>query len=275
MIPLLISVFVASLLGSVHCAGMCGPLAACAGACNSTGLGRRVRTIGTYQLGRLTTYLIIGAIAGMLGGGLNLGGQVLGFQRAAVWIAGSMLILVGVFELVRRLGGWTPQFHLPPRLLQKLAKLNRAATKLPPLWRALTIGLLTGLMPCGWLYAFALSAAATAQPVTGMMVMGAFWAGAVPMLVAISWSSSAILSKLLQRFPYATAIVLIAAGLMTITYRQGFASMADLRANFEQTTAESRDADGDDDGQYNGLIDQIDSLDHEKMPCCAAREASE
>ena len=274
MTPLLISVFVASLLGSVHCAGMCGPLAACAGACNTKRSGPRVKAIAAYQLGRLSTYLVIGAIAGALGSGLNLGGQVLGLQRTAVWVAGSMLILVGVVELVRRLGGWTPQFQIPPRLLQSIAKLNRAATKLPPIWRALTIGLLTGLMPCGWLYAFALSAAATAHPLSGMAVMGVFWAGAVPMLVAISWGSSAILSRVLQRFPYATALVLIAAGLMTITYRQGFASAADLRANFAQPAITQDEANSDGD-PYNGLIDQIDSLDHEQMPCCAAREASE
>ena len=68
----------------------------------------------------------------------------------------------------------------PGFVLRIGARVNRLVRERPPVARALLLGLFSTLLPCGWLYAFAVLAAGTGGPWTGMLVMAAFWAGTVP-----------------------------------------------------------------------------------------------
>jgi len=85
--------------------------------------------------------------------------------------------------------------------------------------RALIIGLCTTLLPCGWLYAFVITAAGTASPIFAAATMFAFWLGTLPMLVTMGAGVRSVLGPLQRRVPVATAIVLLAAGLYTIAGR--------------------------------------------------------
>lgn len=222
--------------------------------------------MSAYQGGRLVVYCLIGAIAGIVGTGIEETGTLLGLQRAAVWIAGSLLIGVGLVELGRVSGFWSASLHMPERFVQGLARLHRATMKLSPTARAGTVGVLSGLMPCGWLYAFALSAAATARIDTGMLVMAVFWAGSVPMLTTIGWGGSAALAKLVRKAPYVTALVLIAAGLFTLSYRQ---------VNVFESSAAAQDivTSSEESNPNDSLINHIQSLDHQELPCCADHDS--
>lgn len=271
MIALLTSVFVASLLGSAHCAGMCGPLVVCSGGGRDATRRQRAGAMVAYQLGRLTIYCIIGALAGLLGRGISESGALFGLQRAAVWLAGSLLIGVGLLEVCRVRGYWTPRLQMPNRMVQLLATAHRKSMKLNPASRAATVGLMSGLMPCGWLYAFALSAAATARIDLAVLVMAVFWAGSVPMLALIALGSSAFFTRLMKRVPYATAIALIAAGLFTLSHRSHIdlsnqAAASDLTA--PNATNESSPI-SNASGSFANLAEHVDSLDHAEMPCCA------
>ncbi len=93
--------------------------------------------------------------------------------------------------------------------------------KLQPTQRALAIGLLTTLLPCGWLYAFALTAAGTGSPIYGAVVMAVFWVGTLPVLVSLGASVQLALGVLGKRLPVLCAMALIAVGLMTIGGRMG------------------------------------------------------
>ena len=86
---LIIAVVTASLLGSFHCIGMCGPLAIWASGSGDQ-VERRTLAFATtlYHFGRLCTYMVAGLIAGAIGGAIDLGGEVLGYQVAAARVVG-------------------------------------------------------------------------------------------------------------------------------------------------------------------------------------------
>ena len=154
---LLGAVLLTSLLGSIHCVGMCGPLVVSA----ATPLGAsRAGVLGAqllYHAGRLATLGLLGALAGALGAGVSDLGQLLGFQRAAAILTGVALLGWGGFLLWR---GGGAGFHLA---LPGAAAVGRAFQAVvgswPPARRALLLGALTPLLPCGWLYLFVIPAA--------------------------------------------------------------------------------------------------------------------
>jgi sulfite exporter TauE/SafE len=180
MIPLIATLFAASILGSLHCAGMCGPFVAIA-----VGSGeRKVLTQSAYHAGRLVTYLILGLLAGAAGQLVNLGSTLAGIQPVAAGLAGATMVFFGGITLLRVWGWKIPAGAMPPLLMAILRKGHLAAAGAPPVVRAGAIGLLTTFLPCGWLYAFVLVAAGTASAAQGAMTMAVFWAGTLPILVA-------------------------------------------------------------------------------------------
>ena len=84
---------------------------------------------------------------------------------------------------------------------------------------ALLIGMLTTLLPCGWLYAFAITAAGTASPLWGALTMAVFWAGTLPVLVAVGAGAAKLTGALGARAPVLTTCALIGVGLWTVAGR--------------------------------------------------------
>lgn len=214
------TVSVASVIGSLHCAGMCGAFVAFA-----TGLGEQrtsrdhAKLQTAYHLGRLTTYTLLGMLAGALGAVLDLGGELIGLQRAAGVLAAVTMLAVGLVGL-SRYAGLKLRAPKPAKPLTELfKKLTSVAMKLTPLKRAATIGLLTTLLPCGWLYAFALIAAGTGSPLVGGLVMAAFWLGTVPILASLGAGVRAISGPLAKHAPALMSLVITAVGLYALTGR--------------------------------------------------------
>jgi sulfite exporter TauE/SafE len=260
MFVFLTAVLTASLLGSMHCVGMCGPLAIFASGAG-TSAPRRTVMISTmfYHLGRLTTYAIAGLIAGAIGSAVDTGGQALGFQLAAARLVGTVMIVVGVAKIVQLFAGpiGTPK-PLRPSLISKfLVKLRPMIFRLPPSGRAWVPGIITTLLPCGWLYLFALIAAGTGSLLWGPMVMFAFWLGTVPALTALISGTVALSTKFKTVVPAAAAALLIFAGISTVSGR-GFANLTTLNEIRSISNFESAD-------QANQQIDEI--LDT-PLPCC-------
>ena len=81
---ILAAVLAASLFGSLHCAGMCGPLVLFAmGSTEVNSHGRRLIIQIAYHGGRFVMYAVIGAVCGLLGAALDLGGALVGLHRVA------------------------------------------------------------------------------------------------------------------------------------------------------------------------------------------------
>jgi uncharacterized protein len=216
----LVAVLLASLFGSLHCAGMCGALVAFAvGSSEIHSHGMRALLQLAYHGGRATSYALLGAACGLLGAALDLGASLVGLQRVACFLAGGMMVVVGVLAVLRYGGLRLPRLPLPAFLQQWARFGQRAAIGLRPLPRALTIGLVTALLPCGWLYAFAIVAAGTGSAVWGAAILLAFWVGTVPILVSVGTAVQALTGTLGRRLPLATAVLIVLLGLGTIAER--------------------------------------------------------
>jgi sulfite exporter TauE/SafE len=215
-VELLASLTAASLLGSVHCAAMCGGFAAMSGA-GASGRRARILTQVAYNGGRLVSYVALGALAGALGRAVDLAGAAAGVGRVAASMAGVLLMLWGLGALLEALGVrvFGKGRVLPPRLTAWLAALQAR----PPLWRALGLGLATTLLPCGWLYAFALSAAGTANPLEGSMVMAALWLGNVPMLAGIGVLFGNFFGTARRHVRVLSAVTVLCLGAFTVVTR--------------------------------------------------------
>ncbi len=253
---LLGTVFVASLLGSLHCLGMCGPFALLAGSGGEQRSAAVAPTVA-YSLGRLITYSLVGLLFGALGLALNEGTSFASWQQTATYVAGGLMIVVGLVALARY-AGWKvrlPAFATP---LQRLLQSSFQRTiNMKPLPRALTIGALTTLMPCGWLYTFAIAAAGTGSPLMGMFLMIAFWAGTVPIMTALMLGFNQFGHALQQRLPIVMAVLVVAIGIFTIGYRAPVA-----------IGAETNVVSG-----YEAVREQVNSVDHADLPCCQGRSS--
>jgi sulfite exporter TauE/SafE len=207
------AIFVASLVGSVHCIAMCGPL---------VGLHGGVRTLRlalVHALGRLTTYVALGMLAGLIGRALDLAGELAVVQRAATIVAGGLIVGWGGYQLAIALGlrASSDRPHAPgsTRFASGLVQIRSRR----PATRAWLVGVLTGLLPCGWLWAFVIAAAGTGHVIAGGVVMLVFWLGTVPAMTGVLTIGGPVIAWLRQRMPVVTAAALIVLGLGTLATR--------------------------------------------------------
>ncbi len=207
MIALIATTLVASLAGSLHCAGMCGPLLLVM----HRGRPSPVLHIA-YQTGRVATYTALGVAAGVLGRGVDTLAAARGLEHAALGL--TAMALVSMLVIPR----WRTKRHAGFGLDLMRGALMQAA---PPL-RALLFGAATGLMPCGWLYAWLAVAMGTGTALAGGAVMGAFAVGSIPAL----WSSNVLLVKahalLRHRAPRLVPIMVIASAVLALAMRGAF-----------------------------------------------------
>ncbi|MCP3902418.1 MAG: sulfite exporter TauE/SafE family protein [Planctomycetes bacterium] len=257
MTETLVAVFVASLLGSLHCAGMCGGLVLFCCGIDSDRTTRRWPVHLTYHGGRLVAYGIAGGLLGALGGFLDLGGRLVGIQTVAGWFAAAVLIGMGTVMIARVLGMRRLRGRVPRRLQRIIdAGYARAAGERP--WRrGLVVGLMSPLLPCGWLWAFLAIAAGSGGAVQGILVMVTFWSGTVPVLLAIGIGAHRI-SPMVRRFVPATmGVLLVAIGVLTAFTRLPHAD-AVVRGAIEVDVL----------GQAS-LADAVESVARETPACCA------
>lgn len=258
---LIASVFLASVLGSAHCAGMCGAFVAFATGLDTSDTRsqarRQLSLHGAYNIGRLMVYVSLGAMAGAIGSVLDLAGSMAGISRAAGGMAGAVLIGFGLLHLGRAMG-WVRGRFAPPGLMTHVLRAgHRMAMSLPPVRRAFVIGLMTTLLPCGWLYAFVAAAAGTASPWLGMLTMAVFWLGTLPMMVAVGSGVRLLAGPLAQRLPVLMPMLVIMAGVLTIVSRLSItpAMLAGAGAHMQMTPIEH-------------LGSEVQQLDPHAMPCC-------
>lgn len=209
MSALAVTVLVSSLAGSLHCVAMCGPLVGMHGG------ARSLRLAFVHALGRLVTYVALGALAGLFGGAVDLAGDLASVQHVATIAAGVVIVGWGVYSIAVARGWVRARTHGGALFQHGLVQLRgrRAVT------RAALIGVLTGLIPCGWLWAFVVTAAGTGHPASGALVMVAFWLGTVPAMTGVLAIAGPLIARLRARVPVITACVLIALGLVTLASR--------------------------------------------------------
>ena len=164
--------FIAGLVTSLHCVGMCGPLAcswAVARGTNSTFL----RDTALYHGARLTAYGIVGAVAGTLG---TMPKEWLQHRGVAMfpWLLVIAFVLVGIGA-----DAWLPK---PAFLTKPMARLRMKAMQFGSAARASALGLATPLLPCGPLYMMFGLALANGSAARGAEFSVSFGLGTLPLL---------------------------------------------------------------------------------------------
>lgn len=210
---LVLGVLVASVLGSVHCAAMCGAFTCLYAA---PGSAARVSSQIAYNAGRLVSYVVLGMAAGALGARIDATGASAGPARPAAIVAGMLMIAWAVGVFAASLGVRVPMTLAPEWARRLLGNVLVAARDRSERTRALLMGLVTTLLPCGWLYTFVVVAGGTGSIAHGALVMIAFWLGTVPMLLAVGWSASRLLRPFARRLPLVSAAVVLALGVLSI-----------------------------------------------------------
>jgi sulfite exporter TauE/SafE len=220
MAPLLLTVFVASLVGSLHCIGMCGPFVAFYSGADSSGGARRLLSHAAYSGGRLLTYAVFGVAAGAVGAALDVAGSLAGLQRIAAILAGITMIAWGILALLQIRGVRIFRHGSGDgRIARSLRRGFSLVSDKPPMIRAAVVGLLSGFLPCGWLWAFVVTAAGTGNWAKGALVMVAFWAGTVPALLGVGLGAQLLSAPLRRHVPVITAVLLVCLGLYAILGR--------------------------------------------------------
>jgi sulfite exporter TauE/SafE len=200
-----LAIVASSLVGSLHCVAMCGPLVGLHGG------ARTLRLAFTHALGRLATYVTLGVVGGLVGRAVDLAPV----QHAATFVAGGVIVGWGLYSIAVALGWRRPSAAHGTLFRKGLVQLRGKR----PALRAWLAGALTGLLPCGWLWAFVIAAAGTASPLSGALVMLAFWLGTVPAMTGVLALGGTLFATLRQRMPVITACVLIGLGVTTLVVR--------------------------------------------------------
>jgi sulfite exporter TauE/SafE len=163
--------FFIGLFGSVHCIGMCGPLAL-----SLPSFQQRWWLVVSdkilYNLGRMVTYSFLGLLIGFLGKQLWL----LGLQQGVSLVSGGFIILAGISGILKiRLN----KSRILSPLLAPVNRLLNYALKHKA--GHLIVGLLNGFLPCGFVYLALVGAINTISPFTAAAYMFWFGAGTFPL----------------------------------------------------------------------------------------------
>lgn len=199
-------------MGSLHCVGMCGPLALSLPVSRLTLTGKMMATL-LYNLGRTTTYASLGAIFGLLG--LSFG--LVGMQQSLSIAIGVLILIVLLWPknklLITGNGKLQYFFSAVRNRLGKLLKKEKYQS-------VYLIGLLNGLLPCGLLYMALAAAVTTAAIEKSILFMIFFGLGTIPLMWAFSFFGSFInlkgrqqLRKLVPVMFFFMACLLILRGL--------------------------------------------------------------
>lgn len=213
-----VTIFLASLLGSLHCPGMCGGFAIY----NSASSSNKWQANIFYNFGRLITYTSCGLIAGTIGSVINNLTIFVGLTDAIAIAVGLIMIFWGLKIFLT--GSQLKIKETKNPYWNKITSLYKSILhnkfSLPQRSRSLLLGMVTTLLPCGWLYSFLAISAASADPIKGTIIMSLFWLGSLPAMFFTGLFAKLITVKLQKYIPKITAILIILAGFFSLFIHQ-------------------------------------------------------
>lgn len=209
MSPEIFTSFFVGLFGSLHCIGMCGPIAIALPVPNSGNLSFIAGRL-LYNLGRVVTYSFLGAVFGLLGSRLVISG----FQQS-VSIALGIAIIVVVL--------------IPPKYKAKISQHSIVQKLSAPLKSGISdlfkrgtfaamflIGILNGFLPCALVYVALAGAIASGDAISGSAVMILFGLGTIPAMFAATLFGKFINLNIRRKITKAIPVLAIVLGLLFI-----------------------------------------------------------
>ena len=198
--------------GSLHCAGMCGPIAMIVSG-RKEGSGFPLLRSVLYNSGRVVTYIVLGALSGLAGKSvLFFIGQQWLSVGAGIIILFGLLITRTNLSFVKKMT--TPVYGRLRNVLGRVLKSKRAVTML-------CMGALNGLLPCGLVYAALGGAAAAGGILDGMLYMALFGASTVPLMAIISLAGAKLSPLIYRRVVKLVPLSLIVLAILLIVRGMG------------------------------------------------------
>ncbi len=195
--------FTLGLFGSLHCVGMCGPLALALPA-PFTSRNRQITASVFYNTGRVVTYSLLGLLFGIIGKGFSM----VGFQQLFSIITGSLMLVLTVLYFgfhKNYLPAWFQQFTW------KIQSFIGSA--LQKNYGAFWVGMANALLPCGMVYAAIAGALVSSNILSSVFFMASFGTATIPAMLTLmifgSGFSAHLRIKLRKLTPY--VMILVAA----------------------------------------------------------------
>jgi sulfite exporter TauE/SafE len=205
MISLISIALILGLSSSLHCVGMCGPIAMILPIQQAPPAEKLFKTV-VYHLGRILVYALLGAIFGMMGKTF----QLMGLLQAISIVFGALIIAGVIFPRI------FARFHFFNRIHMKLngfvhgtfGKLIKRKSTLS----LFMLGMINGLLPCGAVYFALLGSLVYGGLFEGALFMAIFGLGTLPAMATITYFASSISISLREKFRKASPVILILFG---------------------------------------------------------------
>ncbi|VAW14230.1 Heavy-metal-associated domain (N-terminus) and membrane-bounded cytochrome biogenesis cycZ-like domain, possible membrane copper tolerance protein [hydrothermal vent metagenome] len=206
---MLLSAILLGLMGSLHCVGMCGPIAFMLPV-DRTNNFKKFFQIFLYHFGRLLAYGITGLVFGLLGKGL----YIFGIQQKLSIIIGILMIVVVVIpsKTLNRYSFSKPVYKIISKVKNRLGKELKKKTA----DTFLTIGFLNGFLPCGLVYMALFGAIAMGNAWQGSLYMILFGLGTVPLMTTAIYFSGILKNSAKQRIQKLIPVFVVVIGLLFI-----------------------------------------------------------
>lgn len=221
------------LLGGVHCVGMCGGIVSAfsvagkrqprpfpvavtngAGAVAQAAVLDDAMRVVAYNVGRLSSYAVAGAIAGGIAQGVRTLSFMSSLQIGGYWLANLMLIALGLY-LMDAWRGLARVEAAGQFLWRRVQPMVKHLLPVDSAGKALALGALWGWVPCGMVYSVLLTAMLSGSAVSGAVVMLAFGAGTLPVLLTMGMLGSRLQTWTRKRgVRIASGLVVLAFGLL-------------------------------------------------------------
>ena len=209
-----ISSFAYGLTSSFHCITMCGPFV---GMLNIIGESKLLTNV-VYNLGRFTSYTLIGFLMGFLGFGLNLSSEVTRIQNISILISTVFIVFTGIALILnKKLIPDSGANKMIKKIFFPFIEMMRKSTH--TILFSFVFGIFTGFLPCAILYPAFAMALATGNPMLGGISMGSFFLGTLPGLLLFGLGFHKIKSYVLKDYASFVGIGIIIVGLSTVYFR--------------------------------------------------------
>lgn len=206
---MLYTALIFGLISSLHCIGMCGPIAMMLPV-SRTNPAQKVVQIMLYHTGRLTSYAMLGFLFGLLGKGLYLAGIQ---QRISIVVGLLMIVMALVPEKVfARYNFSRPIYKLISKVKTNLGQQFKR--KSPD--ALFTIGLFNGLLPCGLVYAALFGAIAMQNIGLSTVYMLLYGLGTVPLMSAVVYVANFLSFPFRNKLQKVVPLVTVAIGLLFV-----------------------------------------------------------
>jgi len=205
------SAFLIGLAGSVHCVGMCGPLAlAIPGASKDKGFTFFLRTIA-YQISRISGYGVLGLIVGFFSQGM----QITGIQPYFSLLSGIILLFLGFFGIIPEVNAFS-KYPIIQHFQVKINQIIGTVMTNEHFSTPFVLGFLNAMLPCGMIYIAMGTGLSSGNMSEAALYLISFGLGTLPLMFMMSLSGQFLSLQMRRSWQKTIPIIFMISGIILI-----------------------------------------------------------